>query len=110
MQNPSSKLTEDDHRLMEEFDESKLLTRPRLEQSDRVLPFVNEPRGSQKEELVLQESEAELGRRGRFQLVFPFAHAQIMQGIYRSFYDDTGVKQKPLNHLLLERLQKKGLF
>lgn len=67
-----------------------------------------QPNANKKYEQILQESEAEFKRKGNFKMIFPFGHANVCQGVFKSLYEDE--QSKILNRLLLERFQLKGLF
>ena len=49
------------------------------------------PHANKKIEAMLQESEAEFKRRGKFKLIFPFRLASVTNSIYKTLYDDQGV-------------------
>lgn len=51
-------------------------------------PVHVQPHGNKKIEAMLQESEAEFRRRGKFKLIFPFRMASVSGSIFKALYDD----------------------
>ena len=87
------------------------------------------PHANKKIETMLQESEAEFRRRGKFRLIFPFKLASVSSSAFKALYGDrVGFSGQPdklgksdsancapnqstdLNACLLERFSRKGIF